>query len=70
MAIHCAWFIHQALAGPPSPDLYANHLSFVLVVFLFFRVPAWLAGLLLILLGEFAVFGRKRPPPGADGACS
>ncbi len=59
MLAHCVWRTHAALSGPPSPDLYANHVSFQLVTFLVFWMPAWLIGLLLILVGEFAVFGRK-----------
>lgn len=66
LVTHGAWFIVSALSGPPSPDLYANHLSFMLAVFLLFRVPLWLIGLLLILVAEFAVFGRKQPPPSPD----
>ena len=56
---HCVWRTHAALSGPPSPDLCANHLSFQLVTFLVFWVPAWLIGLLVILVVEFAIFGRK-----------
>ncbi len=69
MATHCAWFIWSALSGPPSPDLYANHLSFMLVVFLLFRAPLWLIGLLLILVGEFAMFGRKHTIPDEGRTC-
>jgi hypothetical protein len=56
---HCAWRTYSVLSGPPSPDLYANHISFQLVSFLLFFAPLWLLGLLLILIGEFAIFGRK-----------
>jgi uncharacterized membrane protein len=59
MLAHCAWRTVTVLSSPPSPDLYANHVSFQLVTFLVFLVPAWLIGLLVILVGEFAVFGRK-----------
>lgn len=69
LVAHGAWFTWSALSGPPSPDLYANHLSFVLVVFLLIRVPLWLVILLLILIAEFAVFGRKYALPDTDSAC-
>ena len=59
MLAHCLWRTYAALSGIPSPDLYANHVSFQLVMFLFFWVPVWLMGLLVILIGEFAFFGRK-----------
>ncbi|EIL87728.1 hypothetical protein, partial [Rhodanobacter sp. 115] len=59
MLAHCTWRTYAALSGPPSPDLYANHLSFQLVTFLVFLAPAWLIGLLVVLVVEFAVFGRK-----------
>ena len=66
LVIHGTWFTGSALTGPPSPDLYANHLSFVLLIFLLFRAPLWLIGLLLILTAEFAVFGRKYTRPDTD----
>lgn len=62
MVAHCVWRTHAALSGPPSPDLYANHVSFQLVAFLIVWVPAWLIGLLVALVGEFAIFGRKPAP--------
>jgi len=69
LVAHGTWFTWSALSGPPSPDLYANHLSFVLVAFLLIRVPLWLIGLLLILIAEFAMFGRKRFLLDANSAC-
>ena len=69
LVAHGAWFAWSALSGPPSPDLYANHLSFVLVVFLLIRVPLWLIGLLLILIAEFVLFGRKHVFPDTDSTC-
>ncbi|BFI95798.1 MAG: hypothetical protein RSP_13080 [Rhodanobacter sp.] len=69
MVLHLAWMIWQWLSGPPSPDLYANHLSFILVVFLIFWTPIWLLGLLLILVVEFVIFGRKRVIPDMDNTC-
>ena len=62
MVAHCVWRTHAALSGPPSPDLYANHVSFQLVAFLIVWVPAWLIGLLVALVGDFAIFGRKPAP--------
>ena len=62
LLVHCAWRTFAALSGPPSPDLYANHISFQLVTFLLVWVPAWLLGLLLLLIGEFAIFGRRPNP--------
>jgi len=59
---HCLLRTHLVLSGPPSPDLYANHVSFQLLTFLVVWVPAWLIGLLVLLVGEFAVFGRKPNP--------
>lgn len=59
MLSHCLLRTCAVLSGPPSPDLYANHVSFQLVTFLIVWVPAWLIGLLVILVGEFAIFGRK-----------
>ncbi|HEX7731283.1 MAG TPA: hypothetical protein VF415_01455 [Rhodanobacter sp.] len=69
LVAHGAWFTWSALSGPPSPDLYANHLSFVLVVFLLARVPLWLIGPLLMLIAEFAVLGRKYARSDTDSAC-
>lgn len=59
MLVHCLWRTQAVLSGPPDPDLYANHVSFQLVIFLLVWVPAWLIGLLVVLVGEFAIFGRK-----------
>lgn len=59
MLVHCVWRTYAALSGPPSFDLYANHVSFQLVMFLMFWAPAWLIGLLVILVGECVLFGRK-----------
>ncbi|ODU75855.1 MAG: hypothetical protein BGP10_09760 [Rhodanobacter sp. 68-29] len=70
LTAHCTWFVWSALTGPPSPDLYANHLSFILIVFLLIRVPFWLVGLMLVLIGEFSVFGRKRDLPSTDSVCN
>lgn len=59
MLAHCVWRTHAALSGPPSLDLYANHVSFQIVMFIVFWVPVWLIGLFMILVGEFTIFGRK-----------
>ena len=62
MAVHCAWRTHAALSGPPDPDLYANDLSFQLIVFLFFWTPVWLIGLVAALLVEAVIFERQPNP--------
>jgi len=33
----------------PIPDLYANHISFQLMVFAIFQLPFWIIGLLIVL---------------------
>lgn len=44
---------------PPSDEVYANGVGFQIIAFALVSLPYWLGGLLVVLLLEFAVFGRK-----------
>ncbi|WP_286075947.1 hypothetical protein [Stenotrophomonas sp. 59] len=53
LLLSSVWFYVSAkafLAGPPSPDLYANNWGFQIVAFLFYWLPALLL-FMGILLG-------------------
>lgn len=59
LVAHCIWRTYSVLSGPLRPDLYANHISFQVITFVLIFVPLWLLALLLVLISEFAIFGRK-----------
>ena len=65
----CAWatFVLAHLAFnlftwsnlPPSDEVYTNGVGFQIIAFALVSLPYWLGALLVVLLLEFAVFGRK-----------
>ena len=59
VALHAVWYVSSILAGPPSPDLYANDIGFQLFAFAFIRLPYWLA-LLFVVLSIEIEFSRHR----------
>jgi uncharacterized membrane protein len=44
---------------PPSDEVYTNDLSFQLIVFALTMLPYWIGGLLIVLIAEFVILGRK-----------
>jgi hypothetical protein len=56
---HAVWYVTSILSGPPSGDLYANHVSFQLLMFGLLRLPIWLIVLPLVIAIETAVAGKK-----------
>ena len=48
--------IGVVLNGPPSPDLYANHLNFQLIASAFVILTMWLPILVGVLLFQAAIF--------------
>ena len=47
---HAVWYVHAALSGSPSDEIYANTIPFQLVAFWFHWLPAWSAGFVAIIL--------------------
>ena len=56
---HAAWRIYSVLSGPPDPDTYANDWQFQVLAFAIVKLPYWLMALIVVLLAEFAIFGRS-----------
>ena len=61
---HLAWFVLELRDQPPTDEVYTRLLSFQIAAFYFTRLPYWLGALLIILIAEFAVFGRARRSSG------
>jgi hypothetical protein len=59
VALHAAWYVSSILAGPPSPDLYANNVGFQLFAFAFVRLPYWLTLLFVVLFIEIALYSWR-----------
>lgn len=71
----CAWatfvLVHLAFNLltwwniPPSDEVYTNGVGFQIIAFTVVSLPYWLGALLVVLLLEFAVFGRKASLPSS-----
>lgn len=60
-ALYFTWHFWGYWTWEPSDEVYANSALFHLVAFLIVFVPVWAFPLVLVLLAEFIIFGRKRP---------
>jgi len=59
--VHLAINLRAWWSLPLSDEVYANEIGFQIVAFALVSLPYWLGGLVVVLLLEFAVFGRKPP---------
>lgn len=66
LLIHGSLHIYSTLSGPPDSDLYANSLGFQVIAYLFVWLPRFLGVLVVVLLLEFAIFGRKMHSGGSE----
>jgi hypothetical protein len=61
-AAHYVIFALSILHGPRTDDeVYIYHWSFLAVSFSILRLPFWIIGLVVVLLGELSYFSRKHP---------
>lgn len=58
---HLAFNLVSWWTLPPTDEIYANGVGFQMIAFALVNLPYWLGGLFVVLLLEFAVFGRKSP---------
>lgn len=59
VAAHLIWAVLRQRNLPPTDEVYTQLLSFQIASFAFTALPYWLGGLLVALLIEFAIFGRR-----------
>lgn len=59
VVVHMAWSVFQLRNQPPTDEVYAQTLPFQVASFAFTSLPYWLGVLLVVLIVEFAIFGRK-----------
>ncbi len=65
VAGHAAWWFVLVLPNtPPSPDLYANNVGFQIMAYLLVWLAPAVVVLILVLLVEFTLVGRRR---GSNG---
>jgi len=57
---HLFWYLLQMRDQPPTEEVYAQMLPFQLAAFALTKLAYWIGGLLLVLVLEFAAFGRPR----------
>lgn len=57
---HLIWAVLQQRNAPPTDEIYTRMLSFQIASFTLTSFPYWLGALLVILVIEFAIFGRKK----------
>ena len=55
------WSVLQQREQPPTDEVYTQALPFQIASFAFSSLPYWIGALLIILIIEFATFGRKAP---------
>ena len=58
---HLIWSVLQQRNQPPTDEVYTHALPFQIASFALTSLPYWLGALLIILIIEFATFGRKAP---------
>ncbi len=62
--VRLVWYVLQMRDQPPTDEVYTQMLSFQVAAFTLTKLPYWMGALLLVLVLEFAVFGRvKRQGP-------
>ena len=59
MIAHLIWAVLQQRNQPPTDEVYTQLLSFQVASFTLTILPYWLGALLIVLVVEFAIFGRK-----------
>lgn len=62
VVVHLTWTVVHQRGLPSTEEVYVQALSFQIGVFVLTRLPLWLAALLMVLIFEFAAFGRKKKP--------
>ena len=62
LVMHLGWYFWGLVDARPSAEVYANTFSFQLAAFLLTRLPYWVVAIVVLLLCEFALFGRRAPP--------
>lgn len=58
VVVHLIWYVIER-SSLQTDEVYASGLLFQAAGFAFFRLPYWIAGLVAVLILEFAVVGRK-----------
>ena len=58
--VHLVWYVLQMGDQPPTDEVYTRMLSFQVGAFALTTLPYWLGALLLVLILEFAIFGRAK----------
>ncbi|WP_036840165.1 hypothetical protein [Polaromonas sp. CF318] len=56
---HLFWYLYQAFAAFPIDETYTNGIGFQLLAFGLMKLPFWLLALVMVLLIEFFLFGRR-----------
>jgi hypothetical protein len=56
---HALIYVRRALSLPPTEEIYAGTTSFQLTAFMYVWGFYWIGALLILLLIEFAIFGRR-----------
>lgn len=59
MIAHLIWAVLQQRNQPPTDEIHTRMLSFQIASFTLTSLPYWLGTLLVVLVIEFAIFGRK-----------
>lgn len=60
MMAHLIWTVQKQYNQPPTDEFYTQLLSFQVAGFALTIFPYWLGALLVILIIEFVIFGRKK----------
>jgi uncharacterized membrane protein len=60
MIVHLIWAVLHQRNQPPTDEIYTRMLSFQIASFTLTSFPYWLGALLVILVIEFAILGRKK----------
>lgn len=58
--VHLVWYVLQMRDQPPTDEVYTRLPSFQVAAFALTTLPYWLGALLLVLILEFAIFGRAK----------
>ncbi len=58
VVVHLVCYVIAANAQAPTDEVYTQLLSFQVAAFALMRFPYWIGAILMVLVMEFAVFGR------------
>lgn len=60
VGVDAAWYLARAFRVLPTDEVYANSVSFQLIAYGVTRLPFWMLGLFVVVVGELVWLSSRR----------